>query len=116
MPSSESSLRRPGILLVLVGVGALAVSGAPTLSLGAYRVPMGLAIGGLSGLCLLVPAFTHLRTGETRESLRWGLFAIGIPLSLLNQSILSWLGLLALVGSLGVGWGVDRRIRRRVSA
>ncbi|WP_435066728.1 hypothetical protein [Haloplanus sp. C73] len=116
MPSSESSVLRPGILLVLVGVGALAVSSAPTLSVGEYRVPVGLAIGTLSGLCLLVPALTHYRKGETRESLRWGLFAVGIPLSLLDHSILSWLGLLAIAGSLGVGWGVDRRIRRRVSA
>ncbi|SEA40493.1 hypothetical protein SAMN04488065_3031 [Haloplanus vescus] len=116
MPSSEPTLFRPGILLVLVGVGALVISDAPMLALGEYRVSMGLLIGVLSGLCLLVPVISHYRNGETRESLQWGLFAVGIPLSLLNQAILSWLGLLVIAGSLGIGWGIDRRIRGRISA
>ncbi|MFC6941218.1 hypothetical protein ACFQE8_14795 [Salinirubellus sp. GCM10025818] len=114
MPSRDLFLRL-GILVVLIGGGVLVISSAPTVSIGGYTVPTGFAVGVLGGLFLLPAIVSHYRDGEQRESLQWGLFAIGIPLSLSDQAVLPWIGLLAILVSLGVGWQIDRRIRGRIS-
>lgn len=114
MPSRDHFLRL-GILVALIGGGALVISSAPTVSIGGYTVPTGFAVGVLGGLFLLPAIVSHSREGEQRESLQWGLFAIGIPLSLTDQTVLSWIGLLAVLGSLGVGWQIDRRMHERIS-
>ncbi|GAB6862645.1 hypothetical protein ACFR97_16080 [Haloplanus litoreus] len=114
MPSRDLFLRL-GILVVLIGGGVLVISSAPTVSIGGYTVPTGFTAGVLGGFFLLPAIVSHYREGEQRESLQWGLFAIGIPLSLTDQAVLLWIGLLAILGSLGVGWKIDRRIRGRIS-
>jgi hypothetical protein len=113
--SSRDSFHRLGVLAVLIGGGVLVISSPPTVSIGDYTVPTGFAIGVLGGLFLLPAIVSYYQDGERRESLQWGLFAIGIPLSLTDQAVLSWIGLLAILGSLGVGWKIDRRIRGRIS-
>ena len=113
MPSRDT-FHRLGVLVVLIGGGVLVISSAPTVSIGDYTVPTGFAIGVLGGLFLLPAIVSHYQDGERRESLQWGLFAIGIPLSLTDQAVLSWIGLLAILGSLGLGWQIDRRIRGRI--
>jgi hypothetical protein len=114
MPSRDRFLRL-GVLVVLIGGGVLVISSTPTVSIGGYTVPTGFVVGVLGGLFLLPAIVSQYRDGERREPLQWGLFAIGIPLSLTDQTILPWIGLLAILGSLGVGWDIDRRIRGRIS-
>jgi len=114
MPSRDR-LFRLGILVVLVGGGVFVISSAPTGSIGGYTVPTGFAVGMLGGVFLLPTIVSHYREGEQRESLQWGLFTIGIPLSLTDQTVLPWIGLFAILGSLAVGWQIDCRIHRRIS-
>ena len=69
----------------------------------------GVVLGVVAGLLLLPAVVSHARAGERRQALRWALFAVGVPLSL-GPGSFAWLGVLAVVGSLAVGRGVDRRL------
>jgi hypothetical protein len=103
------------VLLVVGLVGVAVVARVPTISAGSVTVRTALLFGMLCGLLLVPSIVSHYRSGERRSALRWGLFAIGIPVSLLAQSGLAWLGVIAVVASLAVGWEVDRRLLEAVS-
>jgi hypothetical protein len=102
----------------LAGLGALVAAGGalvtlvPTLSVGGVTVPTPPALA-LTASALLVPAVvSHHRAGEGRAALRWALWAVGVPLSLLAHPTLSALGVLAVLAALAVQFGADRRLRR----
>ena len=115
MPSLNSRIVRLTMFLGLVGGGAIVVTRFPTLTIGTASIQTSFVGGVLAGLLLLPSVVSHYKGGEQRNSLQWGLFAVGIPLSLMDHSLLPWLGVLAVIGSLGVGWEVDRRLFEEIS-
>lgn len=103
-----SPVGRAVAFVVVVGVGAVALARYPAVTVGEVTARTGVVIGVIAGLALLPAVVSHARDGERRRALRWGLFAVGVPLSLAGGA-LAWAGVLAVVGSLAVGWTVDRR-------
>lgn len=99
------------VLAVLVVGGTLLVARVPTLSIGGVTVRTGALAGVIGGLLIVPSVVSHYRSGEYRDGVQWGLFAVGIPLSLAGSMGLSWVGVLLLLLSLGVGADVDRRVR-----
>jgi len=95
--------------MLLIGVGVLIVALFPTLSVGGRTIQTPLLGGLVSGVLLVPSIVSHYRAGERRETIRWALFALGIPLSLTQRSPLDWVGVLAVVLSLAVVWEIDQR-------
>ncbi|NLV09656.1 hypothetical protein GOC74_06900 [Halomicrobium mukohataei] len=110
MGSDDSSPWRLVVLAGLVLGGAALLAWLPALSVRGVRVPTGVALGLVAGLALVPSIVSHHRSGETREAVQWGLFAIGVPLSLTQQGLLTWVGVAAVIFSVGVGQEVDRRL------
>jgi len=96
--------------IILVAVGVLVVAQFPTLSVGRWTIETPLLGGLVSGILFVPSIVSHYRSGEKRETIRWGLFAVGIPLSLTQRSPFDWIGVLAVVLSLAVAWKIDRRL------
>ena len=104
----DSSVGRAVAVLVLVGGGAVVLARHPTVSAGGATARTGVVLSVVAGVALLPAVVSHARDGERRRALRWGLFAVGVPLSLAGGSLAA-LGVLAVLGSLVVDRGVDRR-------
>ncbi|WP_380678257.1 hypothetical protein [Salinigranum sp. GCM10025319] len=111
MPLIRPAIRRLAILAVLVVGGALVVARVPALSIGGVTARTGAIAGVVSGLLLVPSVVSHYWSGEYLRGARWALVAVGVPLSLARSTGLSWLGVLLLLLSLGVGAVVDRRVR-----
>jgi hypothetical protein len=107
---SRSTVFGSVILVALIASAAWVVAQFPTLSVGNVTVQTPVLIGLLSGILLVPSILSQYRSGETRESIRWALFAVGIPLSLTRQSPFDWIGVLAVLVSLAVAWELDRRL------
>ncbi|ELZ96674.1 hypothetical protein C441_04009 [Haloferax sulfurifontis ATCC BAA-897] len=103
------------MFLGLVSGGAIIVTRFSTLTIGTVSIRTSFVGGVLAGLLLLPSVVSHYKGGEQRKSLQWGLFAAGILLSLMDHALLPWFGALAVIGSLGVGWEVDRRLFEETS-
>ena len=101
--------------MILIAVGVLAVAQFPTLSVGGRTIQIPLLGGLVSGILLDPSIVSHYRSGEDRATVRWALFAVGIPLSLIQRSPLDWVGVLAVVLSLTVAWKIDRRLLQLTS-
>ena len=115
MPSLNSRVVRLMMFLGLVGGGAIVVTRFPTLTIGTASIQTSFVGGVLAELLVLPSVVSHYKSGEQRKSLQLGLFAVGIPLSLMDHTLLPWFGVLAVLGSLGVGWEVDRRLLEETS-
>ena len=103
MPSTGRSTTRLLALLVLFGVATVAVSSVPTVTVGTHSIRTSFAVGVVGGSLLVPAVVSHYRGGERRDALQWGLFAVGVPLSLTDHAFLPLVGVLAILGSLGVG-------------
>ncbi len=112
---SRSTVFGSVILVALIAGGALVVAQFPTLSVGNVAIQTPVVVGLISGLLLVPSVVSQYRSGENRESIRWTLFAVGIPLSLTQRSPFDWVGVLAILLSLVVAWEIDRRIFRLTS-
>ena len=86
MPSLNSRIVRLTMFLGLVGGGAIVVTRFPTLTIGRASIQTSFVGGVLAGLLLLPSVVSHYQGGEQRKPLQWGLFAVGIPLSLIDHT------------------------------
>lgn len=110
MPLSRSPSFGYVVLLVFIAGGALVVTQFPTLSVGSATIWTPVLIGLVSGILLVPYIVSRYRSGENRESIRWTLFAVGIPLSLTQRSPFNVVGVLAVLLSLAIAWEIDRRL------
>lgn len=107
---SRSNLFGPAVFVILIAVVVLAVAQFPTLSVGGWTIQTPLLGGLVSGILLVPSIVSHYRSGEQRATIRWALFAVGIPLSLTQRSPFDWVGIVAVVLSLAVAWEIERRL------
>lgn len=109
MQLSRSTVLSSVVLVALVAGGALIVTRFPTVSVGSVTIQTPVLAGLISGILLVPSIFSHYRSGEQRESVRWTLFAVGVPLSLTQRSPINLAGVLIVFLSLAVAWEIDRR-------
>jgi hypothetical protein len=95
---------------VFIAGGAWIVTQYPTLSVGSATVQTPVIVGLIGGSLLVPSIISQYRAGETRESIRWALFAGGIPLSLTQRAPLDVVGVLAILLSLVLALKIDHRL------
>lgn len=103
---------RVGWAVAAVGVllGAVAFALYPAVTVAGVTVPVGFVAGVVAGLLLLPSIADQYRGGDRRRALQWGLFGVGVPLSLTAVPVVREIGLLAVLGSAALAWKVDERV------
>lgn len=91
----------------------LAFADVRTLSLGGTSVSTSNVSAAALAVGLGLNAATEYRSGDRRQALFWALWTVGIPPSVADVSPpwVSWVGVAAVVASVLVSWGADRRLR-----
>jgi len=103
-------------LVVLFGGLTVVFASVPTVSIGTRSVKIAVVVGVLAGVLLAPAVVSNYRDGERRDAFQWGLFAVGVPVSLTDHAFLPWVGVLSIFASLGVGLEVDRWLFERLSS
>ena len=111
----RSSAFRFLILAICIGAGAIFFSQFPTVSIGGLTVQTPFLAALIAGLLLMPTTISSYRSDDQRSALQYGLIVIGLPIALLQYPAVSWIGILAIWVSVGVGWKLDRKIRSATS-
>lgn len=108
---NRSSILGFSILVLGIAGAAVLYSQFPTVSLGGITVRTSFLSAVLvAGFLLLPTAISNYQSDKHRRALVHGLIAIGMPLVLLQYPVLPWVGLLAVLASVGISQKADRKI------
>ena len=109
LPHRSSALRILA-LAICVGAGIVFVSQFPTISTDRMTVQTSFLVPLIAGLLLTPTIISSYRSNNQRGALQYALIAIGLPIALLQYPAISWIGVLAIWVSVGVGWELDRKV------
>lgn len=108
---NRSSILGFSILVLGIAGAVVLYSQFPTVSLGGITVRTSFLSAVLvAGFLLLPTAISNYQSDKHRRALVHGLIAIGMPLVLLQYPVLPWVGLLAVLASVGISQKADRKI------
>jgi len=103
------------VVLFVVGAVAVFISRVPVVTVGDTTLRTGVLFGAATLVLLLPHVVSEYRSGNVRTAVQWGLFAVGIPLSLTSHTVVAAVGVAFVLSSLVLSLSIDRRFRRRSS-